>query len=162
MTADWQLGQSRYAELLAWSARLHEVGLDIAHAKYHLHGAYLLANADLPGFARLDQQLLAALVGNHRRKLEEMSLDALKSDWRGPVFRLIVLLRLAVVLNRSRSPAELPSLQLTGTANRLEVSFPRLWFGANPLTHADLMQEQEFLAARGFELVLKAAGGRPD
>ena len=162
VTADWQLGQSRYAELLAWSARLHEVGLDIAHAKYHLHGAYLLANADLPGFARLDQQLLAALVGNHRRKLEEMSLDALKSDWRGPVFRLIVLLRLAVVLNRSRSPAELPSLQLTGTANRLEVSFPRLWFGANPLTHADLMQEQEFLAARGFELVLKAAGGRPD
>ena len=34
----------------------------------------------------------------------------LDPDWRGPIFKLVVLLRLAVVLNRARSPGELPSL----------------------------------------------------
>lgn len=152
---DWGLEESKYGQLLQWAARLHEVGLDIAHSKHHLHGAYLLANADLPGFGRLEQQLLASLIGNHRRKLEGMWLDTLKPDWRDPVFKLIVLLRLAVVLHRARSPAELPPLQLKGSANRLEVSFPRHWFTANPLTHADLIQEQTFLADHGFDLALK-------
>jgi exopolyphosphatase/guanosine-5'-triphosphate,3'-diphosphate pyrophosphatase len=58
------------AELsLKWAARLHEIGLDVAHSGYHRHGAYLLENADMPGFAREEQQLLARLVGSHRRKL---------------------------------------------------------------------------------------------
>ena len=58
------------AELvLRWAARLHEIGLDIAHSHYHKHGAYLLQYADMPGFPREEQQLLAALVGSHRRKL---------------------------------------------------------------------------------------------
>jgi exopolyphosphatase/guanosine-5'-triphosphate,3'-diphosphate pyrophosphatase len=153
---DWDLSEIRYAQLLQWAARLHEVGLDIAHSKHHLHAEYLLANADLPGFSRLDQQLLACLVGNHRRKFEGMSLDALKPDWREPMFKLIVLLRLAVVLNRPRSPAEPPPLRLKGSDNRLEVEFPRRWFSANPLTYADLIQEETFLAARGFELALKS------
>ena len=156
VSSDWGLKDIRHAQLLQWAARLHEVGLDIAHSKHHLHGQYLLANADLPGFARLEQQLLASLVGNHRRKFEGISLDTLKSDWREPLFKLIVLLRLAVVLNRPRSPTEQPLLKLKGSADRLEVEFPKNWFNENPLTHADLTQEETFLAARGFKLVLKS------
>ena len=38
----------------------------------------------------------------------------------------------------------------------LELGFPKQWLGKHPLTHADLIQEQEFLAARGFDLVLKS------
>src|SRR5690606_25263301 len=100
----WGLDDERYRQLLVWAARLHEVGLDIAHSKYHQHGAYLLANADLPGFVRLEQRLLATLVGFHRRKLDGLDLEALPEAWRGSVFRLLVLLRLAVLLNRTRSP----------------------------------------------------------
>jgi exopolyphosphatase/guanosine-5'-triphosphate,3'-diphosphate pyrophosphatase len=159
VTADWGLTDPKYAQLLQWAARLHEVGLDIAHAKHHHHGAYLLANADLPGFGRLEQQLLAALIGNHRRRLDAMSpagvsLESLRPEWRGPIFRLIILLRLAVVMNRSRSNAELPEIRLSGGDNTLKVRFPKHWFSANPLTHADLIQEQAFLAERGFELKL--------
>jgi exopolyphosphatase/guanosine-5'-triphosphate,3'-diphosphate pyrophosphatase len=157
---DWKLGKPRFAKLLQWAARLHEIGLDIAHAKYQLHGAYLLANADLPGFAKLEQQLLAAIVGNHRRKLDEPTLAALKPDWRLPIFSLVVLLRLAVVLNRSRNAAEKPTIRLRGAANRLELGFPKQWLGKHPLTHADLVQEQEFLATRGFELVLQSGSDR--
>jgi exopolyphosphatase/guanosine-5'-triphosphate,3'-diphosphate pyrophosphatase len=151
---EWRLHDPKYAQLLQWAARLHEVGLDIAHSKHHLHGAYLLANADLPGFARLEQQLLASLVGNHRRGFEGVALDSLKSDWRGPIFRLIVLLRLAVVLNRARSTEERPEMRLTGGENSLTVTLPKGWFTANPLTHADLSQEAGFLAKRGFDLKL--------
>jgi len=42
---------------------------------YHRHGAYLLENADMPGFAREEQQLLARLVGSHRRKLALQGLE---------------------------------------------------------------------------------------
>src|ERR1019366_8395486 len=59
------------AELsLKWGARLHEIGLDVAHNGYHRHGAYLLENADMPGFAREEQQLMARLVGSRGRTLE--------------------------------------------------------------------------------------------
>ena len=148
----WGLGGDKYRPLLAWSARLHEIGLDIAHAKYHQHGGYLLANADLPGFVRREQQLLATLVGFHRRKLDELALEALPEDWRKPLFKLIVLLRLAALLNRARSPVELPPLALSGGSNRLTLKLPRVWIANNPLTQADLTQEQTFLEARGFEL----------
>ena len=104
----WQLSDRRFKQLLVWAARLHEVGLDIAHARYHHHGGYLIANSDLPGFVRLEQQLIASLVTLHRRKLDDPFLDELPSSWRAPMFKLVVLLRLATLLNRSRSPSDLP------------------------------------------------------
>ena len=51
---------------LQWAARLHEVGLCIAHSQYYKHGAYLVGQADLMGFSRQDQRLLAALIQSHR------------------------------------------------------------------------------------------------
>lgn len=150
--ADWGLDDERYRQLLEWAARLHEVGLDIAHSKYHQHGGYLLANADLPGFARLEQQLIATLVGFHRRKLDALDLDKLPTSWRTPTFRLVVLLRLAVLLNRGRGPVDLPPLEATPGPSSLELRLPARWYADNPLTEADLEQEQVWLEARGFEL----------
>jgi exopolyphosphatase/guanosine-5'-triphosphate,3'-diphosphate pyrophosphatase len=148
----WQLEESKYRQLLAWAARLHEVGLDIAHARYHNHGGYLLANADLPGFVQLEQKLLAALVTFHRRKLDDPFLGELPSNWRVALFKLIVLLRIAVLLNRTRSPVELPKIVLEPGNDFLGLRFPSGWLDANPLTAADLEQEQEWLQARGFDL----------
>jgi exopolyphosphatase/guanosine-5'-triphosphate,3'-diphosphate pyrophosphatase len=152
----WHLGEERYRQLLVWAARLHEVGLDIAHSRYHQHGGYLLANADLPGFVRLEQKLLAALVAFHRRKVEDPFLNDLPPTWRVPMFKLIVLLRLAVLLNRTRSPVELPKVELSPGNDLLELKFPPDWLSANPLTEADLEQEQAWLKARGFELRVAA------
>ena len=53
--------------LLAWAARIHEIGLAIAHSQYHQHGAYLVEHSDIAGFSRSEQQFLAALVRNQRR-----------------------------------------------------------------------------------------------
>ena len=65
----WKLEDPLAHLALKWAARLHEIGLDVSHSGYHRHGAYLLENADMPGFPREEQRLLARLVGGHRRKL---------------------------------------------------------------------------------------------
>jgi len=37
---------------LQWVARLHEIGISIAHSGYHKHAAYILENADMPVFLK--------------------------------------------------------------------------------------------------------------
>ncbi|MBN1239075.1 MAG: Ppx/GppA family phosphatase [Gammaproteobacteria bacterium] len=150
----WALGEPRYGQLLRWAAALHEVGLDIAHSKYHQHGGYLLAHADMPGFVRLEQQLLATLVASHRRKLDMLTIERLPASWRLPLSRLIVLLRLAVLLNRGRSGADVDELCVETGERALTLELPEQWFERNPLTHADLDQERLWLEAAGFDLRL--------
>jgi len=148
----WQLEETSAAQYLGWAARLHEIGLDIAHVKYHSHGGYLLANADMPGFSRAEQQLLAVIVGNHRRKIDDFQTHDFPAEWRKPAFRLTVLLRIAVLLNRSRSAEELPPIRVQCGSRRLELEFPEQWLDNNQLTRADLEQEKDWLAAVGFKL----------
>ena len=57
---------------LSWAAQLHEIGLMVAHAGYHKHSAYILGNADMPGFSRMEQAEIALLVLAHRGTLEKV------------------------------------------------------------------------------------------
>src|SRR6202162_1934666 len=138
------------AELsLRWGARLHEIGLDVAHNGYHRHGAYLLENADMPGFAREEQLLMARLVGSHRRKLTLEGLEHLIPPWDKLAIYLIVLLRLAVLLHRGRSTAALPNMELIPRGRTLELRFPARWLNEHPLTVGDLQLETELLRPQG-------------
>jgi exopolyphosphatase/guanosine-5'-triphosphate,3'-diphosphate pyrophosphatase len=137
---------------LSWAARLHEIGLDVSHSGYHRHGAYLLENADMPGFPREEQRLLARIVGGHRRKLSLEGLEELVPPWDRSALYVMVLLRLAVLLHRGRSPAALPQIELRATARSLEVDFPAGWLKDHPLTSADLQQETEYLRVSGLRL----------
>ena len=74
---DWGLNDPLAEPMLGWAARLHEVGLDIAHSQYQKHGAYLLQNADMPGFP----QPRAAAARGHRRRAPA---QAGAGDARGP------------------------------------------------------------------------------
>jgi len=65
----WNLGKKADSRTLHWATELHEIGLSVSHAQYHKHGDYLLRNADMLGFSRKDQAVLASLVRNHRRKI---------------------------------------------------------------------------------------------
>ena len=135
------------AQWLDWAAALHEIGLDIAHSDYHKHGAYVVENGDLPGFSRQDQKLLATLVRFHRRKLIMKNFKELLKPWDTAAFPLAILLRLAVLLHRSRQPAALPRLTLALAGQRVILRFPRGWLAEHPLTTADLEQEAEYLQA---------------
>lgn len=68
VAGDWSLDDDDRL-MLARAARLHELGLAIAHSKYHLHGAYVIENSDIAGFSQQQQQFLAALVRTHRRRV---------------------------------------------------------------------------------------------
>jgi len=138
--------------VLGWAARLHEIGLDISHSHYQRHGAYLLQHADLPGFPSQEQQLLAAIVGGHRRKLQPGALDDLSPPWHLKALYLVVLLRLAVLLHRGRGPRSLADVRIAARGKSVELAFPRGWLGEHPLTVVDLEQEAEYLAAVGFRL----------
>ena len=148
----WVLGEPLAELALRWAARLHEVGLDIAHAQYHRHGAYLLEHADMPGFPREEQRLLAALVGAHRRKLDLAPCESLVPPWHLKAAFLIVLLRLAVLLHRGRGPEPLPRLDLSVKGRSIDVGLPKGWLADHPLTEADLEQEADWLRAAGFRL----------
>ncbi|MBC7983877.1 MAG: exopolyphosphatase, partial [Candidatus Obscuribacterales bacterium] len=148
----WRLTDPSIEELLGWAARLHEIGLDVSHAHYHRHGGYLLEHADLPGFPQEDQKVLAAMVRSHRRRLDFKLLEDLPAPWHVQAEYLIVLLRLAVLIHRGRSPSTPPKIALHAKARGLALEFPRGWLDTHPLTQADLEQEVESLREVGFRL----------
>ena len=148
--SEWGLDDP-FAELvLSWAARLHEIGLDVSHSHYHKHGAYLLEHADMPGFPQDEQRILAQIVGAHRRKFHGDSLQDLNPPWHIKAEYLIVLLRLAVLLNRGRSINAQPKIDLRVKGRSIELGFSRGWIEDHPLTAADLEQEIESLKAAGF------------
>ena len=151
VSADWTLtGENRL--LLEWAAQLHEIGLQISHGAYHKRGAYILTHADLPGFSRTEQALLATLVLNHRQKLRINSFEDLVIRARRPGVRLCVLLRLAVLLHRGRTDEQVPEVIIHVTEEMIRLQFPEGWLEQHPLSQADLGKEQIFLVEAGLKL----------
>ena len=141
---DWQLGNAE-RDWLTWAARIHEIGLAIAHSQHHVHGAYIIENSDLAGFARHEQQVLAAILRGHRRKPDDNALRGLPERLRRPTARVTALLRLAVLLQRGRAADPPPPLDLQADDKLLQLRLAREWLDAHPLTRADLEQERDYL-----------------
>jgi exopolyphosphatase/guanosine-5'-triphosphate,3'-diphosphate pyrophosphatase len=124
-------------QLLDWSARLAEIGLSIAHAQYHKHSAYVLSNADMPGFSRVEQQRLARIVLAHRGKLEKARGDEFDDgDW-----NLIFALRIASTLLRRRTRVRLPAFRASAAESRYSLELPKSWLARNALSAAALEGE---------------------
>lgn len=136
---------------LEWAALLHELGLSVAHSSYHKHTAYILGNADMPGFSRMDQGRLARLALAHRGKLERVQgLGHNSPDW-----LLILCLRLAATLHRSRVAHEELPLYLEADKHGGHVLVVRQdWLQAYPLSAAALNEEvQQWLRVdRGLKI----------
>ena len=134
------LESQRSQRKLAWAAQLHEVGSQISHSDYHKHGAYILDNADTPGFALPELHRLSQLVLGHRGKLRK-----LEADFEDRVFvQQLMCLRLAVILCHARRDPELEGLQLQGAIGlgRLFVlTCPARWAAAFPQS-AHLLREE--------------------
>jgi len=148
----WDLVNEEYAHMLSWAARLHEIGLSISHDQYHKHGEYLLNYSDLAGFTYSEQRLLATLVRAHRKKIPQVPCQQCSDDENNKIMRLCILLRLAILLHRSRSYLALPEIVLQTTDNSLLLQFPNNWLTQHPLTQTDLEQEQAYLTEIKFNL----------
>jgi exopolyphosphatase/guanosine-5'-triphosphate,3'-diphosphate pyrophosphatase len=151
----WELdGEDRRG--LAWAARIHEIGLAVAHSQYHQHGAYLVEHSDIAGFSRTEQQFLAVLLRNQRRSLHLPSFEALPDRLAKAGLRCALLLRLAVLLHRSHEREPLPVLGLSVGNAVMTLALPQKWLAAHPLARADLDSEQEYLEDIGFRLAVAA------
>ena len=139
-------------QALRAAAELHELGLTISHSGYHKHGAYILENADMPGFSRREQTMLSFLVLNHRRKLRipEATSYRFRSDW-----ALVLVLRLACLFNRIRVDQRLPAIRILPARKGWTLEVAADWLAQHPLVEEDLRAENEFLAAAGHALALK-------
>ena len=140
--------------MLAWAARLHELGLAISHSHHQKHGAYLVANSDIDGFSRQEQAVLAALVRCQRRSIKRSMLTGLPGRMTEATLRNILLLRLAILLHRSHERTPLPSVRLTLHGGHARLQLPAAWLATHALAHADLLSEREELLAIGIRFAV--------
>jgi exopolyphosphatase/guanosine-5'-triphosphate,3'-diphosphate pyrophosphatase len=152
--SNWNLGDTE-RDWLMWASRVHELGLAIAHSQHHQHGAYVLENADLAGFSQQEQQVLALMVRGQRRKVSEARRDLLPDRFLQPTLRCTLLLRLAILLHRSRDAEPLPDLELHANAHQLQLMLPARWLDRHALTRTDLETERGYLAAVDVLLTIK-------
>ncbi len=153
VTADEEL-EPDDRRMLAWAARLHELGLAISHSHHQKHGAYLVANSDIDGFSRQEQAVLATLVRCQRRSIQRSMLAGLPGRMAEATLRNILLLRLAILLHRSHERAPLPPVRLRLHDGKARLELPAAWLATHALAHADLIAEREELLAIGIKLAL--------
>jgi exopolyphosphatase/guanosine-5'-triphosphate,3'-diphosphate pyrophosphatase len=139
-------------QFLNWAADLHEIGQDIAHSQYHKHSAYVVENGDFAGFSRQDQILLSTIIKAHRRKFSRSAFEELPAPWNVGTPQLTVILRLSVLLHRNRQEQGQPDFNISLIKSKIGLRFPSGWLTQSPLTHADLIQEAEYLKSAGFKL----------
>ena len=137
---------------IAWAAKLHEIGISVAYSGYHKHSAYIVENADMPGFSKMEQWRVATLVLAHRRSLKKIfTRDAEVIDW-----RMVMALRLAALIYRSRADVVLPAIVANAGNRVLRLDIDREWLANNPLTVTALHDEIEEWNAAGFKLDIKS------
>ena len=148
LTADARDADENDPTYIGWAAKLHEIGISVAYSGYHKHSAYILENADMPGFSRDEQTQVALLVLSHRRSLRKV-----QARIEGAVdLRAVLALRLAVLFYRGRVDIALPVIQAKYGNARFRVALDAEWLSRNPLTATALREEIREWQRIGFEL----------
>ncbi len=150
--SQWSVDVEKIKPLLRWASMLHEIGLQVSHNNYHKHGAYILTNADMQGFSRQEQALLAALVLSHRSKFRVDAFKQLMKPFVKTGKNMCVLLRIAVLLHRGRTNQSIPDIDITVSNKNINLHFPEGWLDNNSMTLADLIKEINYLDAAGYKL----------
>lgn len=149
--SEWQLTDED-GLLLGRAATVYEIGLHINSSGVQKHSAYILENANLPGFNQEQQQLLACLVRFHRRKIRADDIPLFNLYQLPAVINLLVLLRLAVLLNQKRRDDFLPDVRCRAAQQHLQLRFADDWLQQQSVLAADLEQEQKYLRKIAFKL----------
>lgn len=149
---DWKIDDDECQKWLYWSASIHEIGLIIAHNQSHKHGEYIIRNADLAGFSREDQKVLATLIRTQRNRFSPDFFNTLDEFVQVKTRKLSMLLRCAVLLNRSRHYENQIIPLISAHDDQVRLVFPENYLEQHPLTSADLYKEQALLEQGGMKL----------
>lgn len=138
-------------KLLSWAASMHEIGISVAHTSYHKHSAYILDNADIPGFSRMEQFELSQLVLSHRGSLAKS-----KCFFSQPInLARSLALRFATIFYRSRTHIDLPAMTLSLNGKRCTLCIPSSWLENHPLTETLLHNEIKLWEKVNIDLRIK-------
>jgi exopolyphosphatase/guanosine-5'-triphosphate,3'-diphosphate pyrophosphatase len=142
-----------YARHLYWSALLHEMGMVVSHTGYHKHAAYMIENADLPGFTAREQKTMSRLVMAHKGNLRKVGEVLSDPDF----VKAVVALRLAVLFMHSRLDIDFSLLKLR-MKNRIELEIQRVWVADHPTLSYWLEKEQEHWDEVGVDFSIRTSG----
>ena len=130
----------RLKQVLNWAALCHEIGAAISHSESQKHGAYILDNTELMGFAQSELHRLSLLVLGHCGKLRKLDVDFNDESF---ICKLMSL-RLAVIFCHSRNMPVLKNISFERAENTFLLSLPSVWQQAFPQT--TYLLEEEILA----------------
>ena len=150
----WEL-TARDIEMLFWAGKCHEIGAAISQKHYHRHSAYLLENSDMAGFSQGEQEILAALVRVQRGKIERGAFESFSSQESVKLFRMVALLRCAVVLKHAELLGPLGEFSIEASDQNLMLALPDPWREKYPLTTHEL--EQSVSALSRLNITLKVS-----
>ncbi len=149
-----QLGlgeQDNLRLILLWAVKVHEIGLSISHNNYPEHSGYIIEQSDMPGFSREVQNTLGLMLRLQRGKLKEQLINDLPRCHKD-IKLVIILLRLAISLERSRDWDSSRQVSIKQKDNLLKIRFPEGYLESHPLTKADLTQEKLELKKINYKL----------
>ena len=141
-----------YVKLLFWSAQLHEMGMVVSQTGYHKHAAYMIENADLPGFTAREQKAMAKLIVGQKGNLRKIADSLAEPDFA----KAVLALRLAILLMHARIEADFGELKLR-MKNRIELDIKRDWVAHHPTVSYWIEKEQEWWDEVGVDFSVKAS-----
>ena len=149
----WQLTTDDW-ELLHWLARTHEIGMAIAHKHFNRHTAYLLRNADLPGFSQEEQEQLALLSLAQRGKISADTLAQVTDPDEQRMLYLLAIMRLATCFKYVEQLEQLPDFSILASEQQPDPGFPRELAAGTSANCRELTTEQGVLEKVGLELTI--------
>jgi len=143
-------GNEIYTKYLHWSGLLHEAGLVVSHSSYHKHSAYLIANADLPGFTTREQRVMSTLILGQKGNLRKIGEVLSDVDFA----KAVLALRLAVMFMHSHMTLNLEDIRLK-MKNRIELEIRRDWVRTHPTISYWMQKEQEWWSGVGVDFSIR-------
>ncbi len=139
-----------YTRVLQWCAQLHEIGMVVSQTGYHKHAAYMIENADLPGFTTREQKIMSKLILAQKGNLRKVG-DLLQDQ---DFAKAVLALRMAVLLMHARIDAPTGELKLR-MKSRVELEIRREWLGHHPTLSYWIEKEQEWWDDVGVDVSVK-------
>jgi exopolyphosphatase/guanosine-5'-triphosphate,3'-diphosphate pyrophosphatase len=119
--------------------------MSISHDGFHKHGAYILQNADMPGFSAGEQGRLALLVYGCRGRLAKTASSIGDKDVRAA----LLAVRVAIIVHHARATIAVPRITLR-IARDIRFGISQRWLAAHPLADYLLAKERAQWADLGY------------
>ncbi|MGE5649866.1 MAG: Ppx/GppA family phosphatase [Bacillota bacterium] len=139
-----------YGKYLYWSGLVHEAGLAISHTGAHKHGAYMIENADLPGFTAREQRLMGSLILGQKGNLRKISQSLADPD----LAKAVLSLRLAAIFMHAKLDGDCDGVQVK-MKGRIDLQISRDWLGVHETVPCGLQKEREAWEEVGVAMLVR-------